>query len=85
MEDIKWGDSQFLHIVNKVLDRLVDDLSVLVGDAEVIVVRKTCKAEFSFSLFLVAVDISSRSCVHKGNKDKATVCADRQSSRMEEA
>lgn len=51
--------------MNKLLNRLVDDISVLVGDAEVIVVRKTCKAEFSFGLFLVAVDISSRYCVHK--------------------
>lgn len=71
--------------MNKLLNRLVNDLSVLVGDAKVIGMRKTCKAEFSFGLFLVAVDISSGSCVHEGNKDKLTVCADRQSSRMEEA
>lgn len=61
-EDIECGDIRVVDIVNKLRDRLVDSLPVLVGNGELILLRKTCKAEFSFALFMVPVDISPGSC-----------------------
>lgn len=60
--------------MNKFFNRLINDLPVLGGDSEVILVRKTRKAEFSFALFLVPVVISSRS-KPKRNKDNLPYAA----------
>jgi hypothetical protein len=44
--------------MNKLLNRLVEDLEVLGGNAEVIWCREGCEADLSLLLFLVSGDVS---------------------------